>query len=78
VSSPRLEVFLARLYTDEAFLAAFTRAPADNARAAGLDDAEASAMAAADHVGLIMAAASYRAKLASRHRRRPLLQRLRR
>jgi hypothetical protein len=77
VSSPRLEAFLARLYTDEAALAAFMRAPADTARSAGLDDAEVSAMVAADHVGLVMAAASYRAKRTWRKGRRTLLQRLR-
>ena len=77
MSSPRLEEFLARLYTDEASLAAFIRAPAGIARAAGLDEADVSAMVAADHVGLVMAAASYRAKRARRNGRRPLLQRLR-
>jgi hypothetical protein len=70
VSSPRLEAFLARLYSDEAALAAFLRAPADEARAAGLDGSEAAALAAADHVGLVMAAASFRAKRAQRKRRR--------
>ena len=77
MSSPRLEEFLARLFTDEASLAAFMRAPAETAHAAGLDDADVSAMVAADHVGLVMAAASYRAKRARRNGRRPLLQRLR-
>jgi len=77
VSSPRLEEFLARLYTDEASLAAFIRAPAETARAAGLDDVDVSAMVAADYVGLVMAAASYRAKRVRRKGRRPLLQRLR-
>ena len=77
MSSPRLEAFLARLYTDEASLAAFIRAPADTARDAGLDDADVSAMVAADHIGLVMAAAGYRAKRARRKGRRPLLQRLR-
>ena len=60
MSSPRLEAFLARLYTDEASLAAFIRAPADTARDAGLDDADVSAMVAADHIGLVMAAAARR------------------
>jgi hypothetical protein len=77
MSSPRLEAFLASLYTDEASLAAFIRAPAETARAAGLDDADVSAMVAADRVGLVMAAASYRAKRARRNGRRRLLQRLR-
>jgi hypothetical protein len=77
MSSPCLEEFLARLYTDEASLAAFIRAPAEIARTAGLGDADVSAMVAADHVGLVMAAASYRAKRARRNGRRRLLQRLR-
>jgi hypothetical protein len=77
MSSPRLEEFLARLYTDASSLAAFMRTPAETARAAGLDEADVSAMVAADHVGLVMAAASYRAKRARRNGRRPLLQRLR-
>jgi hypothetical protein len=77
MSSPRLEEFLARLYTEASSLAAFMRAPAETARAAGLDEADVSAMVAADHVGLVMAAASYRAKRARRNGRRPLLQRLR-
>jgi hypothetical protein len=77
MSSPRLEEFLARLYTDKASLAAFILAPAEIARAAGLGDADVSAMVAADHVGLVMAAAGYRAKRARRNGRRPLLQRLR-
>ena len=76
MSSPRLEEFLARLYTDEASLATFIRAPAETARAAGLDEADVSAMVAADHVGLVMAAASYRAKRVRREGRRRLLRRL--
>ena len=48
------------------------RAPAETARAAGLDHAEVSALAGADRVGLVMAAASFRAKRARRKRRSPL------
>jgi hypothetical protein len=73
----RLEEFLALLYTDEAALAAFLLAPDETARAAGLDAADVSAMVAADHRGLVMAADSYRAKRARRISRRPFLQRLR-
>lgn len=62
MSSPVLEEFLARLYTDEPALAEFMRMPAETARAAGLSDAEVSALVAADRVGLVMAAASFRAK----------------
>jgi pantoate kinase len=62
MSSPVLEGFLARLYTDEPALAEFMRLPAETARAAGLSDAEVSALVAADRVGLVMAAASFRVK----------------
>jgi hypothetical protein len=62
MSSPVLEGFLARLYTNEAALADFLRVPAETARAAGLNDAEVSALVGADHIGLVMAAASFRAK----------------
>ncbi len=62
MSSPAMEEFLARLYTDESVLAKFLRMPFETARAAGLDNAEVSALVGADHIGLVMAAASSRAK----------------
>jgi hypothetical protein len=62
MSSPALEEFLTRLYTDELALAAFLRAPNETARAAGLDEAAVSALADADRIGLVMAAVSFRAK----------------
>ncbi|HEX4185772.1 MAG TPA: hypothetical protein VHY78_07930 [Stellaceae bacterium] len=62
MSSPALEEFLARLYTDEPALAEFLRMPAETARAAGLSDAEVLALEGADRIGLVMAAASFRAK----------------
>ncbi len=68
MSSPGLEEFLARLYTDEPALVVFLEMPTETARAAGLSDAEVSALVGADHIGLVMAAASYRAK---RERRKP-------
>ena len=73
MSSPALEEFLTRLYTDELALAAFLCAPDETARAAGLDEAAVSALAHADRVGLVMVAASFRAKREQRkkcHRRR--------
>jgi hypothetical protein len=73
MSSPGLEAFLARLYTDEPALARFLQAPSKTARAAGLDDAEVLALADADQIGLVMAAASYRAKRERRKSRRRLL-----
>jgi hypothetical protein len=66
VSSPRRESLLARLYTDDAALSAFLRSPGEAARAFGLDAGEVAALAAVDRDGLVMAAASYRAKRAHR------------
>lgn len=72
MSSPALEGFLARLYTDEATLAEFLRRPAETARAAGLSDAEVLALEGADHVGLVMAARSCHAKRQQRRNLRAL------
>ncbi len=66
MSSPRLEAFLARLYADEAALAQFLANPGAAALAAGLDAAEAAALAAVDRDGLVMAARSFAAKRAVR------------
>ena len=66
MSSPAFEAFLARLYTDEALLAAFLREPEETARAAGLDAAAIAALQTVDRDGLLMAARSFRAKRASR------------
>ena len=62
MSSPALETYLARLYTDDALRAAFLLEPRAQALLHGLSQQEAEAMAAMDRVGLQMAAASYRAK----------------
>jgi hypothetical protein len=74
MSSPALEEFLARLYTDEAALSAFLGAPAETARAAGLDHTEISALADADQTGLVMPAASFRGKRKQQSRRHRLLR----
>jgi len=74
LSSPAFEEFLAWLYTDEAALCSFLSAPTETARAAGLDHAEIAALADADQTGLVMAAASFRAKRARRRRRHRLLR----
>ena len=66
MSSPALETFLARLYTDDALRAAFLLEPRAQALLHGLSPQEAEAMAAMDRVGLQMAAASYRSKRAGR------------
>ncbi|PHV51282.1 hypothetical protein CSQ91_09260 [Janthinobacterium sp. BJB301] len=62
MSSPALETYLARLYTDDALHDAFLLDPRAQALLQGLSPEEAEAMAAMDRVGLQMAAASYRAK----------------
>ncbi len=67
MSSPALETFLARLYTDRDRLDRFLADPAGEARRAGLSEVEAAALAEADLVGLAMAASSYEHK---RQRRR--------
>ena len=78
MSSPALEAFLARLYTDEALLAAFLKSPDATARAAGLDGETVAALRSVEPDGLVMAARSFRAKRASRpkagrlHRFKPL------
>jgi hypothetical protein len=68
VSSPALEAFLARLYADEATLAAFLDNPGPLLAASGLAEAEIAAVRAIDRVGLVMAARSYRAKRAGRRK----------
>ncbi|PHV29005.1 hypothetical protein CSQ93_07550 [Janthinobacterium sp. BJB426] len=62
MSTPALETYLARLYTDDVLRAAFLLDPHAQALLHGLSPQEAEAMAAIDRVGLQMAAASYRAK----------------
>jgi hypothetical protein len=64
MSSPALETYLAKLYTDDAVREAFLLAPHAQALLHGLSPQEADAMAAMDRIGLQMAAASYRAKRA--------------
>jgi len=68
MSSPALEAFLARLYTDEAALAAFLGAPDEAMRRAGLDAAALAALRALDRDSLVMAASSFRAKRAAQIR----------
>lgn len=74
MSSPALETFLARLYTDPALLDAFLADPANAARKAGLAAAEVAALQNVDRAGLRMAAASYASK--RNRRRKSLWQRL--
>ena len=72
MSSPALEEFLARLHTDEVALAEFLQMPAETARAIRLNDAEVLALVGADRIGLVMAAASFRAKRERRKARHRL------
>ena len=70
MSSPQVETFLARLYSDAAFLNRFL-ACADQAMAeAALEDRERAAASNIDRVGLMMAARSYQAKRQGHSKRR--------
>ena len=68
MSSPRLEAFLARLYTDPPALEALLAAPRAAAQASGLDAAEVEALVNVDRVGLVMAARSFAAKRRGRQK----------
>lgn len=69
MSTARFEAFLARLYSDQAFLQSFMRDPETVAREAGLDEREQRAVAGIDRAGLLMAARSYESKRDGRRRR---------
>jgi len=76
MSSPALEAFLARLYTDAVARARFNADPAGEAARAGLSAAECAAMVRCDRTGLEMAAESFGRKRAQHQRhRRPLYRR---
>lgn len=62
MTSSSLEIFLARLYTDEVALQQFLIHPSEYASQAGLDNTEIAALSEMDFSGLKMAAASYAAK----------------
>jgi len=68
VSSPRFEAFLARLYVDGEFRAAFLADP--RRAAAGLAPDEIAALEAIDREGLELAADSFARKRAGRASRR--------
>jgi hypothetical protein len=76
MSSPRFETFLARLYSDQEFLAHFMRAPENVTRKAGLDAREQQAVLAIDRAGLLMAARSYELKRQGRGTRPPWWRRI--
>ena len=67
-----LEMFLARLYTDDGLRREFLARPEQAARQAGLDEEAVRSLASMDRAGLGLAAASYAAKRAGHgNRRRP-------
>ena len=62
MSSPALESFLARLYSDEQLLERFLADPRATAETAKLSVSETAALAAIDRDGLILASRSYARK----------------
>ena len=62
MSTADVEAFLARLYTDEDFLARFLHAPREVLAPESLSTEERAALAAMDRSELILAANSYRHK----------------
>ena len=77
MNSAQLEAFLARLYTDEALRSRFLDDPEALARAEGMAEQEASALAAIDRTGLQMAATSFTHKRQALGRRKGLRELLR-
>lgn len=73
MSSPTLEAFLARLYTDQDSLDRFLEDPVAEAEKSGLSAAEARSLAQVDRIGMRMAATSFAHK---RSRQRPHRQKL--
>jgi len=69
VSSPALEIFLARLYVEPELRKEFLRDPRGACAGAGLAESEVTALAAIDRDGLALAARSFARKRASRDRR---------
>jgi hypothetical protein len=61
-SDPKLEKFLAILYTDDDARARFLASPKEEARRAGLDEAQCEALESVDRVGLHMASRSFARK----------------
>jgi len=69
VRGPAFEAFLARLYVDAVFRAAFLADQLGVARAAGLEEDEVAALGAIDRQGLVLAANSFAHKRAAKTRR---------
>ena len=66
MSAAALEAFLARIYVDDEARARFLAAPAEEARRAGLPEADCQALVAIDREGLALAAHSFARKRARR------------
>ena len=73
MSSTTIEIYLARLYTNAAAREKFLADPQNEARNAGLSNADAVALAAIDMAGLRMVATSYANKRAQHRRPRQSL-----
>ncbi len=69
MNTAALEAFLARLYTDDALRERFLAAPQAEAQRAGLNAAEAEALAAIDRVGLELNVRSLTRKRERREKR---------
>lgn len=68
MSTAEVEAFLARLYSDEDFLARFLKSPQDVLEREDLSAQQRTALAAIDPSELILAAGSYRHKCEDRKR----------
>ena len=69
MNTPEVEAFLARLYTDEDFLARFLGSPGEVLEREKLSTEQRAALAAIDRSELMLAANSYRHKRESRKSR---------
>jgi len=69
LNTPEVESFLARLYTDEDFLARFLKSPQDVLGHEALSSEQRAALAAIDRSELMLAANSYRHKRDNRKSR---------
>jgi hypothetical protein len=67
MNDPKLEKFLATLYTDPKARARFLDSPREEAARAGLNPAQCESLANIDRVGLEMAANSFARKRRNRH-----------
>jgi hypothetical protein len=68
MNTPELERFLATLYVDDRARARFLEAPLEEARRAGLTEAQCRALESIDRIGLEMAARSFSAKRVGKSR----------